>query len=632
MIHLTQASLHEITDIFNRRKKAIHLENYAVGELLDHGGMSNVYRLTDSAGVTDYVLRVSEERKSSYSNDIFNVREMEILRELKKNSMPHVVQYLDAFIVDIPGQPRYYCSVMKFLCTLKQYRVHGDGVEIAVRLGCDFLPLLQSFMEQEILHRDIKPENIFYDGDFRNDTGFLLGDFGIAKRDTETSVTPMGTETTMAPEVRGLDRSLGKDRTYSDMYSLGVVMYRYLNQGVYPANRERIDKMPPDKKPFPEPRYGSKRLKALVVKATSYDPKDRFESPQAMLRELQQCEEYQKYIFDDSENENVTVDASAPVSEEIERLRRELAEREKQIEQLKNQTASKAEQKPVSGPQPVSPSIPAPAYQPVYQPAPTAPLNSGNIQRQYSKNPATQKSMKDTPLIVTVAVVLVIAMVGGGIWAVNIPEEKTGVSNTASDLAGLDATYNGSYYTFTYGSYPQGEDGEEQPIEWRVLAVENGRALVISEKLLDYVQYNETYTDVTWEACSLRVWMNNDFLNRAFTADEQAKIATVTNRNPDNPEYGTKGGKTTRDRIFALSIDEAKKYFSDDTDRIAYTTDYTHTKGYDYADCSDGWWLRSSGSESSRAAFVFNHGECFSQGGHVYSGTVAVRPAFWLNL
>ena len=334
MIHITQSSLKEITEIFNRRKATIHLENYTVGELLDHGGMSNVYRLIDSDGSTDYVLRVSEERKSSYSNDIFNVREMEILRELKKNSQPHVVQYLDAFVADNPGHPRYYCSVMKFLSTLKKYQLNGDGVEIAVRLACDFLPLLQSFMEKEILHRDIKPENIFYDGDFRNDTGFLLGDFGIAKRDTETSVTPTGTETTMAPEVRGLDRSLGKDRTYSDMYSLGIVMYRYLNQGVYPSNRERIDKMPPDRKPFPEPRYGSKRLKALVLKATSYDPRDRFESPQDMLRELQQCEEYREFI-----DGSATVDVSASAAKEIERLRRELAEREKLIEQLKKQSS-----------------------------------------------------------------------------------------------------------------------------------------------------------------------------------------------------------------------------------------------------------------------------------------------------
>lgn len=296
MISITLPALKHITDVFNRRKKAIGLSGYTVREMIGQGGSANVYRLTGHTGSPDYVLRISAEQRSSYSQDIFNIREMDILQELKKDSLPHVVQYMDAFAVDVPGCPRYYCAVMKLLIPLNQYRLAGDGVEIAVRLGSDLLPLLQSFADREIIHRDIKPENIFYDGSFRNPTGFLLGDFGIAKRDTETSVTPTGTESTVSPEVRGLDRSLTKDRSRCDMYSLGIVMYRYLNEGIYPSNRERIDKMPPDTNPFPEPRFGSKRLKALVIKATSYLPEDRFESPQAMLRELQQCEEYALYI------------------------------------------------------------------------------------------------------------------------------------------------------------------------------------------------------------------------------------------------------------------------------------------------------------------------------------------------
>ena len=634
MIHITPSSLNQITEIFNRRKKAIGLESYSVGELLDHGGMSNVYRLIGSDGSTDYVLRVSEEHKSSYSNDIFNVREMEILRELKKNSQPHVVQYLDAFVADIPGQPRYYCAVMKFLRTLKQYRVQGDGVEIAVRLGCDFLPLLQSLMEKEIIHRDIKPENIFYDGDFRNDEGFLLGDFGIAKRDTETTATATGTETTMAPEVRGLDRSLGKDRTYSDMYSLGIVMYRYLNQGIYPSNLERIERIPPDKNPFPLPRNGSKRLKALVVKATSYDPRDRFDSPQAMLRELQQCEEYSKYISGEPFDVTVTADASAPVTEEIERLRRELAERENQIEQLKNQTVSEVQKKPVSKPQPPTyqPQPQQPAYQPVYQPAPTAPLYSDNRQRQFPKKPAAQKSVKHTPLIVTAAVVLVIAMVSG-IWAVSN-------STNVKSLSELGSVSVGDHFTF--GQYPQGEDGEEQPIEWRVLAVESGKVLVISEKLLDCVQYNETEPDtsVTWETCTLRKWMNNDFISKAFSSSQQAKISIVTIQNPDNPSYGTSGGNTTQDRVFALSIDEAEKYFGSDEDRMAAPTKYAIKTGAWTSDeyslptreKTGWWWLRSPGDIGYDAAYVGSSGYVLQNGADVDRNYGCVRPAFWLNL
>ena len=81
----------------------------------------------------------------------------------------------------------------------------------------------------------------------------------------------------------------------------------YLNQGLYPSNGERIEKMPPDKKPFPEPRYGSKRLKRLVLKATSYHPGERFESPQAMLRELQQCDEYKQFIEQSDNDSQETV-------------------------------------------------------------------------------------------------------------------------------------------------------------------------------------------------------------------------------------------------------------------------------------------------------------------------------------
>ena len=257
--------------------------------------------------------------------------------------------------------------------------------------------------------------------------------------------------------------------------------------------------------------------------------------------------------------------------------------------------------------------------------------------------PVIQKLVKHTPLIVSVAVVLVIAMVSG-IWAISHSNSKPAsdlTSSSSSDstddstesvksLSELESVSVGDHFTF--GNYPQGEDGEEQPIEWRVLAVEDGKALVISEKLLDYVQYNETYTDVTWETCTLRNWMNNDFISKAFSSSQQAKIITVTNQNPNNPEYGTKGGNATQDKIFALSIDEAEKYFSSDSDRRAYTTDYAHKKGYDRRDRSEYWWLRSPGSFSFLAAGVFGGGSIGRSGSHVYDDEVAVRPAFWLNL
>ena len=183
-----------------------------------------------------------------------------------------------------------------------------------------------------------------------------------------------------------------------------------------------------------------------------------------------------------------------------------------------------------------------------------------------------------------------------------------------------------------FGQYPQGANGEVQPLMWRVLAVENGRALLITDKLIDYVKYNESYTNVTWETCTLRKWMNSDFISKAFSSSQQAQIASVSNQNPNNPKYGTKGGNATQDRIFALSIDEAEKYFSSDSDKRAYTTDYAHKKGYDDSDRSDWWWLRSPGIYSNGAAYLLNYGNIDQYGSRVNRTRVSVRPAFWLNL
>ena len=190
-----------------------------------------------------------------------------------------------------------------------------------------------------------------------------------------------------------------------------------------------------------------------------------------------------------------------------------------------------------------------------------------------------------------------------------------------------------------FGKYPQGANGEVQPLMWRVLAVESGRALLITDDLIDAVPYNEENKIVTWETCTLRKWMNNDFLQTAFNSEEQARIATVTNQNPNNPEYGTKGGNPTDDRVFALSVQEAWKYFRSDEDRMAAPTAYAIKRGagtrgtFSLKDRrkTGWWWLRSPGDNSNSAAFVDTRGHVSQFGVYVNVILGAVRPAFWLN-
>ena len=79
--------------------------------------------------------------------------------------------------------------------------------------------------------------------------------------------------------------------------------------------------------------------------------------------------------------------------------------------------------------------------------------------------------------------------------------------------------------TLKFGSYPQ-NNSEREDIEWQVLDVRSGKALLISKYALDCRKYNINYTKVTWETCDLRKWLNHDFFESAFSENERSMILT----------------------------------------------------------------------------------------------------------
>lgn len=101
-----------------------------------------------------------------------------------------------------------------------------------------------------------------------------------------------------------------------------------------------------------------------------------------------------------------------------------------------------------------------------------------------------------------------------------------------------------------FGSYEQDNDfaNGRELIEWIILSVEKDRALLISRYALDTKPYNDEYNNVTWRTSTLRKWLNNDFFNEAFTAEEKDFIAEIENKNPKNPSSGTRGGMSTKDK------------------------------------------------------------------------------------
>ncbi len=194
----------------------------------------------------------------------------------------------------------------------------------------------------------------------------------------------------------------------------------------------------------------------------------------------------------------------------------------------------------------------------------------------------------------------------------------------------------GEFYTF--GRYEQDNDltNGKEPIEWLVLDVRDDKALLISRYGLNAKPYNAIYTDVTWETCTLRKWLNVDFLYTAFTAEEQKRIikTMVDNRNSQgNSNWSTSGGNNTEDRIYLLSYQEAKQYFSSDMDRQCRPTAFAVTQNV-WINSGNGccwWWLRSPGDGQNDSAFVNTAGS-LGFNSIVNYGILAARPTFWINL
>lgn len=197
-----------------------------------------------------------------------------------------------------------------------------------------------------------------------------------------------------------------------------------------------------------------------------------------------------------------------------------------------------------------------------------------------------------------------------------------------------------------YGCYPRINESEQNKLLWRVLDIDsqNNRALLITEKLIECRPYHKQSTNITWEYCDLRRWLNEEFLSEAFDENERKRIALVHNQNSDNKLYNTLGGNPTYDRIFALSIEETNLYFKNKDDSIASLTTHvfeqteTNTdlkrwiRRLDNNEFAGWWWLRSPGCTSKFASSINDSGGVRSGGYSITFSGICVRPALWLTL
>lgn len=183
--------------------------------------VKNLYEeglVEDEASARGYYERMLE-------NILYEIRMMNALK-----GHTNIVAYEDHLVIEKRDMPGYDVFIRMEL--LRGLYEHMSSTEFTVldvcKLGIDICTALEVLESKNIVHRDIKPANILYS----DDGNYKLSDFGVARtlNNNATVMSKKGTYSYMAPEVyRGQPASFN-----SDIYSLGLVMYRLLNNNRAP--------------------------------------------------------------------------------------------------------------------------------------------------------------------------------------------------------------------------------------------------------------------------------------------------------------------------------------------------------------------------------------------------------------
>ncbi|MCR4657789.1 MAG: serine/threonine protein kinase [Lachnospiraceae bacterium] len=235
---------------------------------------------------------LSENDTRSYLNGIVNdfVGEIQLMESFK--GVQNIVSVEDYKVIEHKDRVGWTILIrMELLTPLNAFIGEDTLPEKAVlKLGKDICTALEICALKKVIHRDIKPENIFVNqfGDYK------LGDFGVARKleNVAGALSQKGTYNYMAPEI---EKGFSYNATV-DLYSLGLVLYRFLNRKLLPfltpqtnlspnervaAVRKRLDG-----EPLPAPMDASPEAAEVVLKACAYDPKQRFRSATEMKRAL----------------------------------------------------------------------------------------------------------------------------------------------------------------------------------------------------------------------------------------------------------------------------------------------------------------------------------------------------------
>ena len=278
--------------------------DWVLDRALGSGAFSTVYRAVrrDRPGVEAAIKVISipgsdaeaaalqsEGLNASQSQSYFDaiaqeyISEIDLMEDLKGFS--HIVSIEDYKLVRKPDRIGNDIFIrMELLIPLDSIiRQESLSEREVIHLGIDICSALELCEQKKIIHRDIKPANIFVNARTAQRVFYKLGDFGVARslEAVTQELSKKGTPNYMAPEV-----FFGKPYDHrADIYSLGITMYRLLNNNrlpliaahdLSPAAREAAMSRRLSGEKLPPPEEGSTELQKVILKACEYKPGDRY--------------------------------------------------------------------------------------------------------------------------------------------------------------------------------------------------------------------------------------------------------------------------------------------------------------------------------------------------------------------
>ncbi|MBL8814104.1 MAG: serine/threonine protein kinase [Planctomycetaceae bacterium] len=225
-------------------------DRYRVEKSLGHGGMAEVYEVTD--------MLKNEKRALKIMRKELSVSEEDRIRFLKESNAaklhhPHIVQTID--IGEWKEKKLLFITMelvqgFSLRTLMQEYRKQGRRIPLkqALSIGYQVCKALEYAHAEGFIHCDIKPDNVVV----RDDGGITrawVTDFGIARLKSDSTTSPaagvLGTPAYMAPEQR---ESSGRTSALVDVYSLGVTLYELIC-GQLPVN---VEERPVELQELPE--------------------------------------------------------------------------------------------------------------------------------------------------------------------------------------------------------------------------------------------------------------------------------------------------------------------------------------------------------------------------------------------